>query len=112
MNTLNRRSWRIPLILLLSNGSSGWRQLVFVWLLSIAVDGAAWAAESTAPVQAAAVPVRIALRAGKLLNVRTGDVTTNVVILVEGDTIAALGGTLPAWRKPSVVNGVDLTGCD
>jgi hypothetical protein len=48
-----------------------WRQLVFVWLLSIAVAGAAWAAESTAPVQAATAPVRIALRAGKLLNVRT-----------------------------------------
>src|SRR5258708_29089434 len=95
MNTLNRRSWLFAFVHLLSNQSNGWRQLVFVWVFGITVAGSAWAAESTPPSQAAA-QARIAIRAGKLLNVRTGDVATNVVILVEGDRIAAVGGPVPA----------------
>ncbi len=41
-------------------------------------------------------PQRVAIRAGKLLDVRTGNYTSNVVILVEGDRIVSIGATAPA----------------
>ncbi len=88
MKTLNRRS---PCIHLLYSPSNAWRQLVLVWAVSITFAQAVWAAESTP----STAPVRVAIRAGKLLNVRTGEVATNVVIVVEGDRIAAVGGTVP-----------------
>src|SRR6202035_3366465 len=40
-------------------------------------------------------PARIAIRAGRLLDVRTGKVTAGAVVLVEGDRIASLGGPVP-----------------
>ncbi len=40
-------------------------------------------------------PRRLAIRAGRLLDVRTGQVTNDAVLLVEGDRIAAVGGSAP-----------------
>jgi len=60
------------------------------------------------PVATAAAPQpprRVAVRAGRLLDVRSGKVTSGVVILVEGDRIAGVGGALPAG-----VPVVDLSG--
>ncbi len=48
---------------------------------------------------------RVAIKAGMLLDVRTGKVTPNVVVLVEGNRIASVGGALPAG-----VPVIDLSG--
>ena len=48
---------------------------------------------------------RFAIKAGRLLDVRTGQVTPDVVVLVEGDRIASIGGAVPAG-----VPTIDLSG--
>ncbi len=48
---------------------------------------------------------RIAIKAGRLLDVRTGKVTPDAVILIEGDRVASVGGVLPAG-----VSVIDLSG--
>jgi len=48
---------------------------------------------------------RLAIRAGKLLDVRTGKLAPDVVILVEGDRIASVGGGVPTG-----VPLIDLSG--
>ncbi len=68
-------------------------RLTWVCFFAVILPVTAWTAESTA--SAKATPVRVALRAGKLLNVRNGETLSDVVILVEGDRIAAVGGTAP-----------------
>jgi imidazolonepropionase-like amidohydrolase len=40
-------------------------------------------------------PARVAIRAGKLLDVRTGRYASNVMIVVEGSRIVSVGGALP-----------------
>jgi imidazolonepropionase-like amidohydrolase len=41
-------------------------------------------------------PVRVAIHAGKLLDVRTGSYAENIFILVEGDRIVSVGSSAPA----------------
>jgi imidazolonepropionase-like amidohydrolase len=48
---------------------------------------------------------RFAIKAGRLLDVRTGNVTPDVVVLVEGGRIASIGGAVPAG-----VSVIDLSG--
>ena len=48
---------------------------------------------------------KVAIKAGRLLDVRTGKVATDVVVLVEGDRIASVGGAVPAG-----VPVIDLSG--
>ncbi len=50
-------------------------------------------------------PARVAIKAGKLLDVRTGQYATNVVIVVEGERIVSVGSTAPAG-----VPVIDLSG--
>ena len=50
-------------------------------------------------------PKRLAIKAGRLLDVRTGKVTLDVIVLVEGDRIASVGGLVPAG-----VPVIDLSG--
>ncbi len=58
--------------------------------------GFALAALGQAPAAAAAAkPARVAIRAGRLLDVRTGKVTNDAVIVVEGDKIASIGSSAP-----------------
>ncbi len=52
-----------------------------------------------------AQPARVVIKAGRLLDVRTGKITPDVVIVVEGDRIASVGGTVP-----SGVPVIDLSG--
>jgi len=49
-------------------------------------------------------PVRVAIKAGRLLNVRTGEYSTNVYILIENDRIVSVGDQAPAG-----VNIIDLS---
>ncbi len=42
------------------------------------------------------VPARVAIKAGRLLDVRSGTIATNVFILVENDRIASISGAAPA----------------
>ena len=46
--------------------------------------------------QQTAAPRRVAVKAGRLLDVRTGRYTSNVLISIEGDRIVSVGGTDPA----------------
>jgi len=48
---------------------------------------------------------RVAIKAGRLLDVRTGTVAPDAVIVVEGDRIASVGGAVPAG-----VPVIDLSG--
>src|SRR6516165_3606955 len=48
---------------------------------------------------------RLAIKAGRLLDVRTGKVTPDVWVLVEGDRIASIGGPVPGG-----VPAIDLSG--
>ncbi len=41
-------------------------------------------------------PARVAIKAGKLLDVRTGQYASNVTIVVEGDRIVSVGSSAPA----------------
>ncbi len=50
-------------------------------------------------------PTRVAIKAGRLLDPRSGQVTRDALILVEGDRIASVGGSLPAG-----VPVIDLSG--
>jgi imidazolonepropionase-like amidohydrolase len=50
-------------------------------------------------------PKRVAIKAGRLLDVRTGAVTRDALILVEGDRIASVGAAVPAG-----VPVIDLSG--
>ncbi len=50
-------------------------------------------------------PARIALKAGRLLDVRTGEMTTNAVIMVEDDRVTGIGTSAPEG-----VQVIDLSG--
>jgi imidazolonepropionase-like amidohydrolase len=63
-----------------------------ILLLAVAAFGQAPVAAPAGP----AKPARIAIRAGRLLDVRTGKVTADAVILVEGDKIVSVGNPAPA----------------
>ena len=58
-----------------------------------------------APPDAPRAPRRLALKAGALLDVRTGAVAGHAVIVVEGDRIASVGASVPAG-----VPIIDLSG--
>ena len=70
------------------------RGVVFAAL--VAGSGALALAQPAASPAATQTSRRVAVKAGRLLDVRTGHVTPDVVILVEGDRIAAVGGAAPA----------------
>lgn len=65
----------------------------------------ALSAESSRGNSPAAPPARVAIKAGRLLNPRTGEVTTNAVLLIEGERIATIGAA-----APSGVRVIDLSG--
>ena len=65
-----------------------------VALICLACCGALSVAAQTAP--AAKPPVRVAILAGKLLDVRTGNYATNVYISIVNDRIVSVGATAPA----------------
>lgn len=64
------------------------RQLLVVLTLALAVSETTLAQQSPAN--------RVAIKAGRLLDVRTGNVTTNAFIVVEGERIVSVGGSAPA----------------
>jgi len=65
-----------------------------VALICAACFGAFVASGQNAP-PASKPPVRVAILAGKLLDVRTGNYATNVYIAIENDRIVSLGATAP-----------------
>jgi imidazolonepropionase-like amidohydrolase len=48
-----------------------------------------------APTATVTKPARVAIRAGRLVDVRTGKVTNDAVIVVEGERIASIGTSVP-----------------
>jgi imidazolonepropionase-like amidohydrolase len=67
-------------------------------LLGVILCATTMAFTQDAPKGAAAAkpPVRVAIHAGHLLDVRTGNYATNVFILVENDRIVSVGSSAPA----------------
>jgi imidazolonepropionase-like amidohydrolase len=74
-------------------------------LVACAIAHTALCAESSTTNSPAAPPARVAIKAGRLLNPRTGEVATNAVLVIEGERIAAIGAAVP-----SGVRVIDLSG--
>src|SRR5690242_5429407 len=55
-----------------------------------------------------AAPARLALKAGKLLNVRSGQFITNAVIVVEAERIASVGPTVPPGMRVIDCSGLTV----
>jgi imidazolonepropionase-like amidohydrolase len=62
-------------------------------------------AESSTSNSRGTPPARVAIKAGRLLNPRTGEVATNAVLVIEGERIATIGAAVP-----SGVRVIDLSG--
>jgi len=71
---------------------------------------AAQASESKQPFGGTktAEPTRLALKAGKLLNVRSGTFMTNAVIVIEAERIASVGEEVPPGVRVVDLSGVTL----
>lgn len=78
--------------------------LVFA-VLAVGVEPFALAQQPTPAAGKQQELKKVAIKAGRLLDVRTGKVATDVVVLVEGDRIASVGGPVPAG-----VPVIDLSG--
>jgi imidazolonepropionase-like amidohydrolase len=76
-----------------------------VLALVMAGLGSSAVAQQPTPIAGKDQPRRVAIRAGRLLDVRTGEITPDTMILVEGDRIARVGGEAPAG-----VPVIDLSG--
>jgi len=78
------------------------RIIPFVACLSFAISFTVISAQTGEPKQA---PKRIAVKAGRLIDTKTGAVTNNAVIMIEGDKITAAG---PDVAVPAEVEVIDL----
>src|SRR5688500_7511956 len=58
---------------------------------------------------AAQAPKRIAIRAARLLDVKSGIIVNNPVILIEGERIAEVGPNLPIPKDSEVLNLGNVT---
>jgi imidazolonepropionase-like amidohydrolase len=77
----------------------------FVVLLSLLLLPSPLIAQTA---ESAALPKRILIRAGKLLDVRTGRVLTDQAILIEGDRIKEVGAAQTiVGQAPAGTRGVD-----
>jgi imidazolonepropionase-like amidohydrolase len=65
---------------------------LFLSFVLIATVATHIAAQQAAPQR---LPARVAIKAGKLLQVRTGQYASNVMIVVEGERIVSVGDTAP-----------------
>jgi imidazolonepropionase-like amidohydrolase len=81
------------------------RNALVLAVFAVGLGSFALAQEATPAAGKQQEPKRVAIKAGRLLDVRTGKVTPDVVVLVEGDRIAGIGGTVPAG-----VPVIDLSG--
>ena len=73
-------------------------------ILFVALGSPAWAQAAVPPAETQR-PAKVAIKAGRLLDVRSGQAASGVVILVEGDRIVSVGGAVP-----SGVSVIDLSG--
>jgi imidazolonepropionase-like amidohydrolase len=71
---------------------------LFVCLI-LGLAPAGIAQETKAQSEAAKPLVRVAIHAARMLDVRTGTISTNVYIVVEGERIASVGNSAPAGMR-------------
>src|ERR1700745_3915343 len=76
------------------------RRHLYVFIVSLFCIGVCWAQ------QAAPAPKTVVIRAGHLLDVRTGKTLTNQVIVIQGDKIASVG---PGTQVSDGAQVVDLS---
>ena len=55
-----------------------------------------------------AARTRVAIRAGRLLNVRTGELETNVILVIEGERIATVGEQIPSGLRVIDLSGLTV----
>src|ERR1041384_3692647 len=63
--------------------------LCLLALSLVCVRASAQQAQPTTP------PARVAIKAGRLVNVRTGEVANNVYVLIEGERIVSISSNAP-----------------
>src|SRR6195256_1394407 len=76
------------------------RRYLYVFTVSLFCVGACWAQ------QALPAPKMVVIRAGRLLDVKTGKTLTNQIILIQGDKIASVGS---GTQVPDGAQVVDLS---
>ncbi len=81
------------------------RSALFIVGLAVGLGSSVLAQQATPAATKQQEVKRVAIKAGRLLDVRTGEVATDVTVLVEGDRIASVGGAVPAG-----VPVIDLAG--
>jgi imidazolonepropionase-like amidohydrolase len=81
------------------------RNVLLFLALASGLRAAAQAQPTTPAAEKKPAPVRVAIRAGKLLDVRTGQLVSNMFVLVEGDRILSVGPSVP-----NNVPVIDLSG--
>lgn len=81
------------------------RNALVLGVLAVSLGSFALAQQATPAAGKQQELKRVAIKAGRLLDVRTGKGATDVVVLVEGDRIAGVGGAVPAG-----VPVIDLSG--
>jgi len=74
-------------------------------ILLVALGSRAWAQRAVPAAETQQSPGKVAIKAGRLLDARTGQAASGIVILVEGDRITRVGGAFPAG-----VPVIDLSG--
>jgi imidazolonepropionase-like amidohydrolase len=81
------------------------RKGLTIAILSLALVPFASAQDSTRADGKSPAVARLAIKAGRLLDVRSGRVTTNAVVLVAGERVDRVGGEIPAG-----ISVIDLSG--
>src|SRR6202521_1814663 len=76
------------------------RRYLYVLIVSLSCIGVCWAQ------QAALAPKTVVIRAGRLLDVKTGKTLTNQMIVIQGDKIASVGS---GAQVPDGAQVVDLS---
>ena len=84
------------------------RRMAVSFVLAAGVYGLAHAQQTTQSAETKQPATRVAVRAGKLLDTRTGQYTSNVMIVIEGERIASVGGAAPSGVPVIELSGVTV----
>jgi imidazolonepropionase-like amidohydrolase len=77
----------------------------FIWLAALLLASSYSFVTLSQTTEKKVTPKRVAIKAGRLFDAKTGAVTNNAVILIEGDKITAIG---PGVNVPAGAEVIDL----
>ncbi len=84
------------------------RSILVIAVFTVGLESLAAAQKPTSSEGNQPEPRRLAIKAGRLLDVRTGKVTVDAVVIVERDRIASVGGPLPAGLQVIDLSGLTV----